>query len=117
MHVLELHTLLRLTSPSVIFIPVKYKEVPALHAGKLFQPIMQHHFMYLLAPIFECYYITYLQSSGTTGYVVLSPQGNYTVFENNIHQVFLLFLRWLCSSADFKWLWSSTCSSRNIIHM
>ena len=30
----------------------------------------------------------YLPSSGTTGYVVLSPQGNYTVFENNASAVF-----------------------------
>ena len=29
-----------------------------------------------------------LPSSGTTGYVVLSPQGNYTIFENNASAVF-----------------------------
>ena len=29
-----------------------------------------------------------MPSSGTTGYVVLSPQGNYTVFENNTSAVF-----------------------------
>ena len=43
--------------------------------------------------MYKCYYsiITYvpcLPSSGTTGYVVLSPQGNYTVFENNASAVF-----------------------------
>ena len=34
------------------------------------------------------YFLIYLPSSGTTGYVVLSPQGNYTAFENNASAVF-----------------------------
>ena len=43
--------------------------------------------------VYKCYcsiitHVPYLPSSGTTGYVVLSPQGNYTVFENNTSAVF-----------------------------
>ena len=43
---------------------------------------------YKLRAIFVYYCITYLPSSDTAGYVVLSPQGNYTVFANNATAVF-----------------------------
>ena len=49
-------------------------------------------------------------SSGTTGYVVLSPQGNYTVFENNASAVFY------CSGDGYAVGWYLNGSAYNAMH-
>ena len=62
-----------------------------------------------------CYSITthvpYIPSSGTTGYVVLSPQGNYTVFENNASAVFY------CSGDGSVIVWFLNRSGYNAVHV
>ena len=61
---------------------------------------------YKLRAIFVYYYLTYLPSSGAADFVVLSPQGNYTVFENNASAVFYCsgdgsFLQWKLNGSGY----------------
>ena len=51
-----------------------------------------------------------MPSSGTTGYVVLIPQGNYTVFENNASAIFY------CSGDGYAVGWYLNGSGYNAIH-
>ena len=52
-----------------------------------------------------------MPSLGITGYVVLSPQGNYTVFENNASAVFC------CSGDGYAVGWYLNRSGYNAVHV
>ena len=92
----------------VICIPVKHKLVPALITGVL--EILAYssgsHNFY----VFILYYLTYFPSSGTAGYTVLLPQGNYTVFENNASAVFY------CSGDGSVLVWILNGSTYGPVH-
>ena len=55
-------------------------------------------------------HVPYLPSSGTTGYVVLSPQENSTLFENNVPAVFY------CSGDGYVIGWYLNGSGYNAIN-
>ena len=56
-------------------------------------------------------YVSFLTSSGTTGYVVLMPPQNYTVFENNASAVFY------CSGDGYAVGWYLNGSAYNGVHV